>query len=47
MSKKEKEQKAKEFWEALAPYRGSFKFTRDFFLNDDCPVPENSELIIA
>jgi len=41
MSKEEKKQKAKEFWDALAPMRGTFTFTPEFFLNDDCPLPKS------
>ena len=45
MSKKEKEQRIKDFWKALERYKGSLRYTKDFFLNDDCPVPDSNFVI--
>lgn len=43
MSKEEfKAQKAKEFWERLAPYKGSMTLTAEYLLNDDCLTVEEA-----
>jgi hypothetical protein len=41
MSKKEKEQKAKEFWDYYLPTQGTLTVAPEFFLDDDCPLPKS------
>lgn len=41
MSKKEREEKIKEFWSYYEPTQGTIKCTREFFTDDDCPVVEH------
>lgn len=46
MSKQEKEQKAREFWEHYVPMRGTFTFASEFFTNDDCPLPKSMTVAV-